>query len=84
MALTCPYCGEQNTAMGLRGHITINDDEDHGPLGQVPEDFEETEAGREVVEHETSRRAMFQTGMEGDREESEERGGILGRIFGGS
>lgn len=82
MALTCPYCGEPNTRMGLRGHITINDDDDHGPLGQVPDDFDETEAGREVAEYEDERRAMFQTGMEGDREEAEERGGILGRLLG--
>ncbi|MFB6219577.1 MAG: hypothetical protein ABEH77_10480, partial [Halobacteriaceae archaeon] len=63
MALTCPYCGEENTAMGLRGHVTINDDEDHGPLGQVPDDFRETEAGQAVTEYESNRRAQFQTGM---------------------
>lgn len=83
MPITCPYCGEPNTKMGLRGHITIQDDDQHGPLGQVPDDFEETEAGREVVEYENQRRAMFQTAEGEGREEAEDRT-LLARIFGRS
>ena len=81
MAVTCPYCGEPNTKMGLRGHITISEDDEHGPLGQIPDDFDETEAGKEVAEYEDQRRAMFQTAGGDGREESEDKS-LLGRIFG--
>jgi len=81
MPTTCPYCGEPNTKMGLRGHITIHDDDQHGPLGQIPDGFEESEAGRAVAEYEDQRRAQFQTSGGEGREESEERT-LLGRIFG--
>lgn len=82
MAVTCPYCGEPNTKMGLRGHITIHDDEDHGTLGRVPSDFDETDVGQEILEFENQRRSMFQTGDEEGREEAEEQDGLIDRLFG--
>jgi hypothetical protein len=53
MAIDCPYCGEPKMASGLRGHVVTMNDEAHGPLGTVPDDFEEPEQARPIVSSST-------------------------------
>lgn len=39
MRKKCPFCGKQCDAQGLKNHVRLCDDEDHGPAGSVPEGF---------------------------------------------
>lgn len=72
MAVQCPYCGESKSESGLRGHILLQNDPTHGPLGQFPDDYE-SPVGTDEWD------AIRDIGSESD-EEDERAGGGLGRL----
>ena len=48
MRRKCPYCGKECDTQGLKNHIRLCDDSEHGPAGSVPDGFD-SPGGDEIV-----------------------------------
>ncbi|QLH82000.1 hypothetical protein [Halosimplex pelagicum] len=74
MVAQCPYCSESKSDNGLRGHILLENDTEHGPLGQFPADYE---SANDVDEWS----AIRDIGSD-DTESEEKSSGLLGGLLG--